>query len=152
MNMPWLDVEDETAVSLVDYDDNLPDADSMRHGAFVYEVVGNDYAASVRHGLLDVGLQRTHTNPRVNQAEGGTPLHSRDGAALFRNLPRTVRQMEPLYNAPKFGGQLGVTLVRNAKNIPLVYLSGYDGILPLTEQPKIDKPYPYGPDYAKRGA
>lgn len=118
--------------------------DSMRHGDFAYEVRGNDYAATVQHGSLDLVPMFRPTNPGANQSEGGTPRTSTQGASLHRNAARVVRQMEPLYNGAKFGGQIGVMIVRNSKNIPLVYDAGYDGILPLTQQPKINKPLPYG--------
>lgn len=117
--------------------------DTMRHGNFAYEVRGDDYAATVQHGALDLVPLPRPSNARANQAEGGSPSTTSQGIAFHRFAGRVVRQMEPLYNAAKFAGHVGVTLVRNAKNIPLVYDAGYDGILPLTQQPKIDKPLPY---------
>jgi hypothetical protein len=117
--------------------------DSMRHGGFNWEVAGDDYASMAVHGPSSIARMPETTNPARNQQEDGVARRSPSGAALQRNAARLVRQMEPLYNAPKYQNQIGITLVQNAKNIPLVYTSGYDGILPMTEQPKVDKPYPY---------
>lgn len=117
--------------------------DSMRHGGFDWEVTGDDYAVHAPHGASSIAVLPVMTNPARNQAEDGVARRSPSGTALHRNASRLVRQMDPLYSAPKFNNQIGLTLVSNAKNIPLVYTSGYDGILPMTEQPKVDKPLPY---------
>lgn len=119
--------------------------DGMRRGGFNYEVVGDDYAASVMYGVGTLFTAPTITNPESNQANTGySPYVPKAVPAVRKDLPQVIRQMPPLYyDTPKFMGFVGVNLVSNNKPAPLVYAPGYDGIMPIQQQPKIDKPYPY---------
>lgn len=116
--------------------------DSMRHGGFPAEVRGSDHAAAVQRGRA-MYKPVAFTNAEINQSEFGEPRTSRDGVAMHRNLSRTIRQMNPIPYLQRFNGNIGVTLVQNARNIPLIYNGGYDGIVPITMQPKLTKPLPY---------
>jgi hypothetical protein len=119
--------------------------DTMRSGSFPYEVRGNDYAVNGTHSVstLDARFRSQHANPATNQAESGVVMPDADTNAIRRSLPRLVRQMGPIPYGHKFGNQIGVTLVKNAHAAPLFAYSGYEGIMPLTQQPKIAKPLPY---------
>lgn len=129
--------------SSVDYRRATPDG--MRKGGFNFEVTGDDYAAAVRYGVGSLVTAPTVTNPKANQANTGfAPYVPRAQPAVKKDMPAVVRQMPPLYyDTPKFGGFVGVTLVSNNKPAPLTYPPGYDGIMPLQQQPMVDKPYPY---------
>lgn len=119
------------------------DVDTMRHGHKPYEVRGNDYAVNGPHDPASIVPPLTLHNPASNQAESGIVLHSAFGAALQRNKTRTVRQMPPIPYAHKFRGFIGAMIVQNAKQVPIVPVTGYEGILPMTQQPLIKKPLPY---------
>lgn len=127
----------------VDY--RKPAPDHMRQGGFNYEVTGSDRAAAVAYGVGTLVTAPTITNPQANQANTGlVPYVPRAVPAVRKDLPQLVRQMPPLYyDTPKFMGFVGVNLVSNNKPAPLAYVPGYDGIMPIQQQPKIDKPYPY---------
>lgn len=119
--------------------------DGMRSGGFNYEVVGDDYASDVRYGSGSLITAPTRTNPASNQANSGArPYVPTAQPAARKDLPQVIRQMAPLYfDTPKFSGFVGINLVSNNKPAPLAYVSGYDGILPLQQQPMISKPFPY---------
>lgn len=119
--------------------------DTMRYGRFPYEVRGNDYAAKgVAHQQPTLNEKPiSATNPLMNQAETGYVEQSPSSSALRAALPRTVRQMEPIPYAHKFQGFIGGLIVKSAQNIPVVPLLGYEGIMPMNQQPVIRKPLPY---------
>lgn len=119
--------------------------DGMRSGGFNYEVVGDDYASTVSYGVGSLITAPTRTNPESNQANTGvTPFVPAAQPAVKKDLPQIVRQMAPVYyDTPKFMGFVGINLVSNNKPAPLAYVPGYDGILPLQQQPQVNKPFPY---------
>jgi len=122
------------------------DPDTMRHGGFPYEVRGSDHAASTVHSSVSLTRAPTNHNPLTNQSESGAALSSMQGLVMRSNASRIVRQMGPLYydGGGGFRGNVGVTLVPQVRNNSLPLLTGYDGILPIDQQPLINKPYPYG--------
>jgi hypothetical protein len=119
--------------------------DSMRHGGFYWEVVGDDRATvnGTRRDASDV-LARTLTNPCTNQAGALAPRTSADGQALHAAAGGTfIREMNPVEHGYGFRNNVGHNRARSAHNITVVADFGYDGILPLTQQPHINKPLPY---------
>lgn len=117
--------------------------DSMRHGGLNFEVVGSDRARAPRARDAAIDIQQGATNPLTNQAGALTPLTSATGQALQRNAARFVRMMDPIEYVRRFGNNVGVNRAQSSRNISVVADPGYDGILPLSQQPKINKPYPY---------
>lgn len=121
--------------------------DTMRHGGFYWEVVGDDHARDDSQVSRDVSRERyspTRTNPATNQAGMLAPLTSARGQRLLAAAGGIfIREMNPIEYAHRFGNNVGATTNRTARNIPVVAQDGYGGILPLNQQPVIDKPLPY---------
>lgn len=105
---------------------------------------GIDPAARVAYGASTVITSVMAENPLANQAEFGAPKVSAFGAAMKRSASRLSHQAAPIIYAHKFGGDIGVMLVKNMRGTTLPYDTGYEGVLPLVVQPRIVKPLPYG--------
>lgn len=107
------------------------------------------------------------TNTPLHEAEGPAPSHSRVGE-LFRRAvncacpalsrPQTakhpeagehdwhgevVRQQAPLFKRTGYQDLIGVFVAKPAKVIPVLSAIRYQGQLPMSEQPTLDKPYPW---------
>jgi hypothetical protein len=125
-------------------DMSRPAPDTMRHGGFNYEVVGSDRAATGTARESSPMVARTATNPSTNQAGALAPNTSARGQVLHAAAGGIfIREMNPIMQVKGFGNNVGINRARSARNISVVAGSGYDGILPLTQQPRINKPLPY---------
>lgn len=120
--------------------------DGMRSGALNFEVPGSDRAS---HGTraADTLQIHTRTNPAFNQAGIGFPsANSSWWHAMKRGVTVFTRQMDPVINTQSqgFKNNIGVNASQMARNVTVVpHSKGYGGILPLSQQPKINKPLPY---------
>lgn len=118
--------------------------DTMRHGGINYEVVGNDYAADQARREASLMVAHTITNPLTNQAGALAPMTSANGQRLIAAAGGIfIREMNPIESVKRFNNNVGTNRAQSARNISVVADAGYDGILPLTQQPRIIKPLPY---------
>lgn len=118
--------------------------DTMRFGGFDYEVRGNDRATKrvVRERSADIA--HTITNPTTNQAGKLAPLTTVRGQALRRaGFTVFMRQMNPIERVKGFANNVGSNRTQGPNNVPVIASFGYQGILPLAQQPRINKPLPY---------
>lgn len=129
--------------SIVNINRRAPD--SMRHGGMDFEVVGDDRAADhVPRDRSEVSLSPTITNPATNQAGMMAPHTSPYGQAMKRGAATDfVREMNPIIRVKGFPNNVGTNSSQGPRNIVVVADPGYDGILPLSQQPLINKPLPY---------
>lgn len=108
---------------------------------------GSDRATAVTQYSPAFPMAFNVENPRTNQAEFGTPHTSAYGQALRAMLRggNVVRIADPVLPQTRggFRGFVGLFASRAAKIIPVVRVGSYAGQLPMTQQPKADKPYPW---------
>lgn len=116
--------------------------DTMRHGGFYWEVKGSSRETAPR--ARDVA-ERTYniTSPSTNQAGALAPMTSAQAQYMRRNVGVFVQSRNPIVKSRGFMNNVGKQLVRSATNVIVVAPGGYDGILPITQQPIINKPLPY---------
>lgn len=127
--------------SMIDPSQRSPDG--MRYGQLRYEVQGSDYATRPlgRDGSADQTF--TFSNPATNQAGALAPTRSQWWQTMSAHATTFVRQMDPIERVKGYPNNVGRNQTRTARNIMVVADSGYDGILPLRQQPIINKPLPY---------
>lgn len=136
--------DDDSGNSMIATNRRAPD--TMRHGGFKFEVVGSDRATDgTREAPTRFQGVRPLPNPLTNQSGMLAPHTSADGQALKAAAGTVfIREMDPILFGKKFGNNAGRNTSRSAQNNTIVPADfGYDGILPLTQQPIINKPLPY---------
>ena len=81
------------------------------------------------------------TNPYLNQAEQTAPQSSDYGQILHQKL----RGGSPIYlhYGQGYQGDYGSSIARSSIVIPLHKQLAYTGILPMSQIPQVEKPYPY---------
>lgn len=88
------------------------------------------------------------SHPATNQAGvvfGNDNLAGFIGMVRRAILPSKILDFErpiPSRN-PGERGNVGATIVQNTNPVPIVYVPGYAGQLPLGQQPMLSKPYPW---------
>lgn len=86
-------------------------------------------------------------NPQRNQAEAGVPHSSAYGTALRALVAggHVVRNSAPVMppTTGGFRGFVGLFLGRAARSVIVPKGTSYTGQLPLSQQPKVDKPRPW---------
>lgn len=117
----------------------------MRRGGMNFEVRGDDRATdNVPRDRSEVAISPTATNPFTNQAGMLAPHVSAYGQAMKRGANGVfIREMNPIIHTKGFPNNVGTNTSRGPRNITVVADPGYDGILPLSQQPLINKPFPY---------
>lgn len=116
--------------------------DDMRHGRFPYEVRGSTRAAIVVHEPPRLNLVGAVTNPASNQALTDS-VRTAYGEAFRAGAPQMIHEMSPIVPPKPHYNNIGVVLTRASTNVPVIAQSGYGGILPLSQQPFVNKPLPY---------
>lgn len=116
--------------------------DTMRHGGFFWEVRGSDRTSQPR-GRDAAERPYNVTNPDTNQAGKLAPMTGAQSQYMRKHVGAFVQTRDPVLYKKGFLNNVGKQFVRSATNITVVADGGYDGILPITLQPIINKPLPY---------
>lgn len=135
---------------------------AVPHGGAVTSAPLRVHPASYNGGVQPTGSDRTTPiqavdgqfargtmveNPQMNQAEAGTPHASAYGRGLRALVAsgHIVRDSAPVMppTTGGFRGFFGYVKARAATSVIVPRGTYYTGQLPLSEQPKVDKPRPW---------